>query len=84
MKPITKPADFVPSQTTASKKIIPTLGGVSCLPNINSYPRTTKPLVLYEYEASAECKRVREACSILDLNVEIRPCPGHSLLSLLI
>lgn len=75
LKPIVKPADFTPSNT-APKKILPSIGGVSVLSNVNTYPRASKPIILYEYEASADCRRVREACSILDLNVEFRPCPG--------
>lgn len=75
LKPIAKPADFTPSNT-APKKVLPSIGGVSVLSNINTYPRANKPIILYEYEASGDCRRVREACSILDLNVEFRPCPG--------
>ena len=33
-------------------------------------------LVVYEYDASPFCKKVREVCSVLDLEVEYRPCPG--------
>lgn len=32
-------------------------------------PANLKPLVIYEYEASAPCRLVREACCILDLVV---------------
>lgn len=39
-------------------------------------PRPNKPLILYEYDASPYCKRVREMINLLDLNVEYRPCPG--------
>jgi len=35
-----------------------------------------KKLVVYEYEASPFCRKVREACSMLELQVEYRPCPG--------
>lgn len=38
--------------------------------------RPTKPLVLYEYEASPFCRKVREAMAILDLTVVYKPCPG--------
>jgi len=38
--------------------------------------RPSKPIVIYEYEASPFCRKVREACSMLDLEVEYRPCPG--------
>lgn len=39
-------------------------------------PRPEQPLVLYEYESSPFCKRVRETMNLLDLTVEYRPCPG--------
>ena len=39
-------------------------------------PRPNQPLILYEYDASPYCKRVREFCNLLDLTVEYRPCPG--------
>merc|ERR1712157_301193 len=35
-----------------------------------------RPLVLYEYDSSPYCKRVREMINLLDLTVEYRPCPG--------
>lgn len=34
-----------------------------------------KPLKLYEYEASPFCRRVREVCTHLNLDLEIYPCP---------
>jgi hypothetical protein len=39
-------------------------------------PRPELPLILYEYDASPYCKRVREFINLLDLTVEYRPCPG--------
>jgi glutathione S-transferase len=39
-------------------------------------PRPEKPLILYEYDGSPYCKRVREMINLLDLTVEYRPCPG--------
>jgi glutathione S-transferase len=39
-------------------------------------PRPEKTLVLYEYDSSPYCKRVREMINLLDLTVEYRPCPG--------
>jgi len=39
-------------------------------------PRPKEPLILYEYDASPYCKRVREFINLLDLTVEYRPCPG--------
>ena len=43
---------------------------------LSSAPRPEKPLILYEYDASPYCKRVREMMNLLDLTVEYRPCPG--------
>ena len=74
LKPIAKPANFIPKQSGPPK--LKPLGGVSVLPNLSQYTRPTKPVILYEYEASADCRRVREACSILDINVDFKPCPG--------
>lgn len=38
-----------------------------------------QPLVLYDCEGNASCRLVREACSILSLQVLIRPCPKNGL-----
>lgn len=38
-------------------------------------PRPTEPLVLYDFEGCPYCRKVREAISMLDLVVDIRPCP---------
>jgi hypothetical protein len=43
---------------------------------LQNAPRPVKPLILYEYDASPFCKRVREMINVLDLTVEYRPCPG--------
>lgn len=43
---------------------------------LGDVPRPDKPLILYEYDASPFCKRVREMINLLDLTVEYRPCPG--------
>lgn len=43
---------------------------------LQNAPRPEEPLILYEYDASPYCKRVREIINILDLTVEYRPCPG--------
>lgn len=37
--------------------------------------RPSQPLVLYDFEACPFCRTVREAISMLDLEVDIRPCP---------
>jgi glutathione S-transferase len=38
-------------------------------------PRPEKTLELYEFENCPFCRKVREALSILDLEVDLRPCP---------
>ena len=43
---------------------------------LQNAPRPEKSLILYEYESSPYCKRVREMINLLDLSVEYRPCPG--------
>ncbi|KAG5189935.1 hypothetical protein JKP88DRAFT_300240 [Tribonema minus] len=42
---------------------------------LRSLPRPKKPIILYEYEASPYCRKVREACAMLDLVISVRPCP---------
>jgi Glutathione S-transferase, N-terminal domain len=37
----------------------------------------TQALILYEYESDADCRLVREACSILSLTVTMYPIPLH-------
>jgi len=38
-------------------------------------PRPKQPLELYEFEACPYCRKVREALTALDLEVDVRPCP---------
>jgi len=38
-------------------------------------PRPRQPLELYEFEACPYCRKVREALTALDLEVDVRPCP---------
>ena len=45
-------------------------------PLLAGAPRPEQPLVLYEYEGSPFCRKVREAALLLDVPVEFRPCPG--------
>ena len=46
-------------------------------------PRTAPPpdhhLILYDFEASPWCRLVREYATILDLTLEVRPCPRETL-----
>jgi glutathione S-transferase len=43
---------------------------------LTNAPRPKEPLILYEYDSSPYCKRVREIINILDLTVLYKPCPG--------
>eukprot|EP00931_Biecheleriopsis_adriatica_P096272 TRINITY_DN69932_c0_g1_i1.p1 TRINITY_DN69932_c0_g1~~TRINITY_DN69932_c0_g1_i1.p1 ORF type:complete len:373 (-),score=41.05 TRINITY_DN69932_c0_g1_i1:86-1162(-) len=45
-------------------------------PILEAAPRPKEPLVLYEYESSPFCRKVREFAQMLDITVEMRPCPG--------
>lgn len=38
-----------------------------------------KPLILYEFEGCPFCRKVREVCSMLDLDVLVYPCPRVTL-----
>eukprot|EP00617_Octactis_speculum_P012933 CAMPEP_0185779720 /NCGR_PEP_ID=MMETSP1174-20130828/96731_1 /TAXON_ID=35687 /ORGANISM="Dictyocha speculum, Strain CCMP1381" /LENGTH=334 /DNA_ID=CAMNT_0028468957 /DNA_START=3 /DNA_END=1007 /DNA_ORIENTATION=+ len=38
--------------------------------------RPAQPPILYEYEGSPFCRKVREVAQVLDLTIEMRPCPG--------
>lgn len=72
---VKKPFNFV--APTPKKAITIQLGtGISVLPDIKKYKRAQKPIILYEYESNGDCRKVREACTMLDLTVEFRPCPG--------
>lgn len=42
--------------------------------NVN-YPKQKLPIILYEFEGCPFCRKVREAVSILSLEVTFRPCP---------
>lgn len=48
--------------------------GIGMLARENSRP-AERPLVLYEFEACPYCRKVREALSELNLDVDIKPCP---------
>ena len=71
---------FKDDEANGSKKYSLSLGPFSIRDSSSvlagDTPRPEKPLVLYEYDASPYCKRVREFINLLDLTVEYRPCPG--------
>ena len=45
-------------------------------PLLADAPRPKVPMVLYEYEGSPFCRKVREAALLLDVPMQYRPCPG--------
>lgn len=53
------------------------MGGrsVSETSKVGSFKRPEKPLELYEFMSCPFCRKVREAISILDLDVMVYPCP---------
>lgn len=47
--------------------------------NLAACKRPAKPLILYEYEPSPYCRRVREVLSVLRLDYLSLPCPRETL-----
>lgn len=45
---------------------------------VGGFKRPELPLKLYEFEGCPFCKKVREAVSILDLEINVYPCPRDS------
>jgi len=43
--------------------------------DVGGFPRPAQPLEIYEFEGCPFCRKVREAVSVLDLDVLFRPCP---------
>jgi len=56
-----------------------TLSGEFMAKGIEQCKRPVRTLQLYEMEACPYCRKVREALSTLDLDVEVYPCPVPSL-----
>jgi glutathione S-transferase len=70
---------YVPEKADNDKRYCLSLGPLRIRDSssvLQNAPRPQQPLVLYEYDASPYCKRVRETINLLDLTVEYRPCPG--------
>ena len=42
---------------------------------VDAGPRPTELLTIYEFEGCPFCRKVREAMTRLDLDVDVRPCP---------
>lgn len=76
LKPPTKPTNFVAPLPKKSTDLNNNRNIIQCLPNVGKFPRPKKPIVIYEFETDTQCRQVREACTLLDLIVEYRPCPG--------
>lgn len=49
---------------------------MSVLGDSSKWARPKKTLIIYEYESSPFSRKVRQACELLDLSPEYRPCPG--------
>lgn len=76
LKKIAKPANFAPNRPGVVKLGLGSGPGAECIPDVNKFPKPKKPLVLYETEGNADCKRVREVLSALDIPVIVRPSPS--------
>lgn len=61
---------FVMGYTTQSRN-----GQVVEMSTLLPENRPGQPLVVYELEACPDCRKVREAICLLDLDVEVKPCP---------
>ena len=48
--------------------------------SLSSPPPPNHDLTLYEFEGSPWCRLVREYATVLDLTLQIRPCPRQTLL----
>jgi len=59
------------------KYAVTTVGGrkVQETSKVSSFKRPEKTLELYEFEGCPFCRKVREAISVLDLDVMVYPCP---------
>jgi len=75
--PLKAPAEFLKKNKPSAAISLPTAGVLSVSADVVSVS-PSKPLILYEYEDSADCRKVREACAVLDLSIEIKPCPGST------
>ncbi|KAL8439476.1 hypothetical protein Efla_004675 [Eimeria flavescens] len=53
--------------------------GLVAASNLSACKRPSKHLILYEYEPSPFCRRVREVLSVLRIDYISRPCPRESL-----
>ena len=52
------------------------LGFRDSSPALAACKKPTSPVIIYEYEPSPFCRKVREAATMLDLEVTYKPCPG--------
>lgn len=76
LKPLKAAPEFLKKNKPSAAITLPA-GGLSVLADVKAVS-PSKPLILYEYEDSPDCKKVREACAVLDLPIEVRPCPGST------
>jgi len=51
--------------------------GAYVLPGVDKWKRPTKPIEVYDIQASPYCRKVREATTLLDVDVLFYPCPKN-------
>lgn len=76
LRPVTKPANFVAPEPKRAAGV--RLGNAGKL-MANIPPgalKQRKPVVMYDVESSTTCKKIRETLCMLDITVELRPCPN--------
>lgn len=76
LKPVTRPTNFVaPEPKKAAGVRLGNAGKLMAnIPAGVLKPR--KPVVMYDVESSSTCKKIRETLCMLDISVELRPCPN--------
>lgn len=51
--------------------------GAYVAPGVEQWKRPKEAIELWEFQASPYCRKVREACSLLDIDVLYYPCPRN-------
>eukprot|EP00882_Tetradesmus_deserticola_P029143 GHRQ01032571.1.p1 GENE.GHRQ01032571.1~~GHRQ01032571.1.p1 ORF type:complete len:323 (+),score=107.90 GHRQ01032571.1:91-1059(+) len=69
--------EFVDAATEGGKYSVMTTGGRAVMETskVGTFKRPVKPIELYEFQGCPFCRKVREAVSILDLDVTVYPTP---------
>jgi len=72
-------ARIVDLATSSLAGLVRGFSGVWVADGVEKAKRPQKPLRIYEFEGCPFCRKVRETLSVLDLDVEVRPCPKPTL-----